>query len=84
MVGGEFFVGGGEDGHPDELAVVVAEDAVGEGHGAVGGVVAGQEIREGEGEEAVMGQEVAALGADGGEAVFEGFFGHGRDQTRVG
>ena len=61
----------GQHGKPDEFAVVMRENAIIQGHGGIGSVIAFQQAGEGECQQPVMRQQIAALGLDGGEPCFQ-------------
>ena len=63
VVGGDRLVGGDQDGEPDEFLVVRVSAAGLEGQRGVGCVVGLEQARRGDRKQAVMGQQVAALGA---------------------
>jgi len=61
----------GQHGKPDEFAVVMRQHAIIQGHGGIGSVIAFQQAREGQRQQPVMRQQIAALGLDGGEPRFQ-------------
>ena len=61
----------GQHGKPDEFAVVIRKHAIIQGHSRIGSVIAFQQAGEGECQQPMMRQQIAALGLDGGEPCFQ-------------
>lgn len=61
----------GQHGKPDEFAVVMRKHTIIQGHSRIGSVIAFQQAGEGECQQPVMRQQIAALGLDRGEPGFQ-------------
>ena len=71
MVGGKRFIRCGQNGKPDEFAVMMRQHAIIQSHGGIGSVIAFQQARESQRQQPMMRQQIAALGLDGGEPGFQ-------------